>query len=76
LGQNVNCKSFEGRCRCSEKRVKKSFFGLGARLCLELGEGKRIFGACPFKKEHKRPKPSINPHPKRNEIVVIIMPQK
>jgi len=49
---------------CSNKKVKKSFWGFGARLCTEYG---KIINRCQYQKRH--PCPSIPPPriPKRKD---------
>lgn len=46
---NVNCSSNKNGAWCNDKRVKRSLFGLGARVC-SVFNGKE----CPFQKSHIR----------------------
>ena len=45
---NVNCSKKDGK-HCKDKRIARSFFGLGKRLCIE-----NVFNKCSFK---ERPAP-------------------
>ena len=48
---NVNCKMNDNKAWCKDTRVKKSFFGLFARVCsVHNGED------CPYQDPHSRPK--------------------
>ena len=64
---NVNCIYTDGnrnqgqRIWCTNKKVKRSFFIFGARICIENAGIK----TCPFKKEHTKPK-APPPPPKRS----------
>lgn len=53
---NVNCKQNEGHAWCKDKRVKRSLFGIGARVCCVSNGDK-----CPYQDPY--PRPNISPPP-------------
>lgn len=51
---NVNCIYFnnEGCHSCTNRNLKKSMFGLGSRVCKDMG---KFNDTCEHKVKHKRP---------------------
>lgn len=50
--RNINCLMNNHGVFCEDKRVKRSLFGIGCRICL-VYDGKE----CPFRIKHPRPPP-------------------
>ncbi len=50
MGIKINCKSNDG-LYCKDKRIKRTRFGLGHRLCCEVDGD-----PCPFKERYSKPK--------------------
>ena len=48
----INCIENDSGCWCRNENIKRSLFGLGARMCL-VYEGKR----CEFQEKYPRPGP-------------------
>lgn len=60
MGHKINCKANNQGCWRKDRRVKRSLWGIGARMCLVF-EGR----ACPFQEKYRRPAmcpPSRQPH--------------
>ena len=65
----VNCKWNDQGAWCTNKKVKRSLFGLGARCCIEYGSNK----TCQSKEPRPKPtKPPPRP-PKRSNAKIIII---
>ena len=47
---SVNCKANDQGAWCKDRRIKRSIWGIGARVCLVF-EGK----ACPYQDKYPRP---------------------
>lgn len=47
---NINCRKIRDGIYCKDTRVKRSLFGIGPRMCLEI-DGKR----CPYREPHTKP---------------------
>lgn len=58
----VNCRKNDSGIFCKDKRIKRSLFGIGARLCI-VPEGK----TCPFQEKFSKPQTPIRAS-QRNEI--------
>ena len=54
----MNCKQNDQGVWCKDKRVKRSLFGMGARMCCRA-EGK----FCPFQDKIPRPPPPVQRPP-------------
>lgn len=50
-GVKVNCKYNDRGLYCKNKNVKRSLFGIGARLCNCVNFG----GECPYKESYPKP---------------------
>ena len=47
---NINCQSSTNNLYCKNKKVKRSLFGIGARVC-SIVDGKN----CPYQEEYPMP---------------------
>jgi hypothetical protein len=59
--KKINCKSFKNGGYCTNKKIKRSLFGIGARCCVEYYDEK----LCIIKEEHPRPIPPPPPPKKK-----------
>ena len=60
MGVSINCIFNDQGAWCTNKNIKRSVFGIGARCCIEYPpfNGRK----CKFKQEHKRSnKPLLHP---------------
>lgn len=59
---SINCQYAEDGIYCTNKNVKRSLFGLGARMCMEAYRCDK----CPYKVKNPRPDPptGYTPPPK------------
>ncbi len=55
---NVNCTANDHGVWCKDKRIKRSLWGIGARMCLVF-DGQ----VCPLQQKYQRP--AIHPPPQR-----------
>jgi hypothetical protein len=62
---NINCIYNDSHVWCTNKNIKRSLFGFGARLCLETNGS---CDSCEHKKKHKRPKKSPPKPPKEDKL--------
>jgi len=55
----INCQHSDGGSGCQCEKIKRSFFGLGRRVCTEwLSSLERGYvPPCPYKKEYPPPQP-------------------
>lgn len=58
---NINCKYLKDIIYCTNKNVKRSLLGLGARVCREINDR----GKCEYKLKHDKPK--APPPPPKNK---------
>lgn len=63
--KNINCVWNAGRL-CENTKVKRSFFGIGARKCIEYISCKK----CELKQIYPKPKTS-SPLPPNSEIITV-----
>jgi len=50
MNRHINCKYNDQGAWCTNKQIKRSLFGLGARCCCEYDDKK-----CEYKVEYKKP---------------------
>lgn len=55
MNKKINCEFNDGNAWCKNKKVKRSLFGLGARMCIEFNDNQ-----CKYKPSSVRP---IKPPP-------------
>jgi hypothetical protein len=56
MPRKINCSSSDQGVWCTDKRVKRGLFGIGARMC-PVAEG----GSCPY--QDSTPRPALPPPP-------------
>ena len=64
MQKKINCKHNNKGAWCTCKKVKRSFYGLGSRICSEYNDVK-----CEFK-EAVSPRPNIPPAPQKNDLTI------
>lgn len=62
MGIKINCTHNDQGAWCTNKKIKKSFFGIGARCCIEFPYSST---KCALKKSSPKPPPPPPPPPKR-----------
>lgn len=60
---SINCQYANDGIYCTNKNVKRSLFGLGARMCMEAYRCNK----CPYKIKHPRPPAPTPPPPPSNK---------
>lgn len=59
MGIRINCKYNDRGAWCTNKNIKRSLFGIGARCCVLYPDGI----SCKYQEKYEKPKVSIPPHP-------------
>ena len=67
MGININCKKNNSGVWCKDKRIKRSLFGLGARMCL-VAEGKE----CNYQDIHTRPPSPLSIPPAITPVEIVL----